>query len=231
MHPGRLHPLVPALLPLLGLYLLLPSPSAAITLKEAYEAAPAANGYDRYLVLENGVTYTGGLLVGRVFSPVSNSFLLDELGEDVGIVGNGAVLDLQGQQICMSYCDNRLDISDCVITGGTVRFRGDNDFGTDLVPQGSVTNVTFFEPHDYGVRLQGAGGDISITRCLFIDVVDTGLDFVPSTGIAGDLIPTGTAVSASVHTPDYGTPWVAENWTYFGDSEINADPLHHFHFL
>ncbi len=205
--------------------------AAATTLKEAFEAAPAANGYDRYVELENGRTYTGGLMIGRVFSPVANAFILDELGLDVAIVGNGAVLDLQGEQICMSYCDKRLDISDCVITGGNVRFRGDNDFEHQLIPVGSVTHVTFYRPHDYGVRLQGAGTGISIERCLFIDVLDTGVDVVPTSGFSGDLLPTGTAVAASVQTGDYGTPWVSENWTYFGDSAINAEPLHHFSFL
>jgi hypothetical protein len=213
------------------LLLHLAPPVQAITLKEAYEAAPAASGYDRYIVLQNGVTYTGGLMVGRVFSPVTNTYQMDELGEDVAIVGNGAVLDLQGEQICMSYCDNRLDISDCVITGGNVRYRGDNDNGLELQPVGSVTNVTFFEPHDYGVRLQGAGSGISIEGCLFIDVVDTGLDFIPSTGISGELLPTGTAVAASIQTGDYGWPWVADNWTYFGNAADNAEALHHFAFL
>lgn len=219
------------LFPLLVLTGLAAWPTLAVTLQEAYEAAPAAAGYDRYLVLDSGVTYTGGLMVGRVYSPVTSSFLVDELGEDVCIVGNGAVLDLQGEQICMSYVNNRLDISDCVVTNGCVRFRGDNDFGWDLRPVGSVTNVTFYRPVDYGVRLQGAGEGISITRCLFVDVVDTGFDFIPSAGISGELIPTGTAVAASVQVGDYGVPWVSENWTYFGNADENAEALHHFSFL
>lgn len=213
------------------LFLGLQGAASATTLKEAYETAPAANGYDRYVVLENGVTYTGGLLIGRVFSPVSHTFIMAEEGRDVCIVGNGAVLDLQGEQICMSYCGNRLDISDCVIVGGGIRFRGDNDPGLDLQPVGSVRHVTFYRSEDYGVRLQGAGAGILIERNLLVDTVDTGLDFIPSTGLFGDLIPTGTAIAASVQTGSYGLPDVRENWTFFSSSAINAVPLHHFSFL
>ena len=194
----------------------------AITLKEAYEAAPAANGYDRYLELENGVTYIGGLLVGRIFSPVSNRFIMEEEGADVRIVGNGAVLDLQGEQICLSYCDKRMDISDCIIINGNIRFRGDNDPGLSIRPTGSVKQVTFYQAHDYGVRLQGAGQGITVERNLIIDTQDTGLDY---------LIPTGTAIAASVQTGDYGVPDVRENWTYYGDPDLNPIPLHHFSFL
>ncbi len=210
--------------------LLMAQASHALTLKEAFEAAPAAHGYDRYVELEPGATYTGGLLVGRIYSPVTNSFIMEEEGLDVKIVGGGAILDLQGEQICMSYCSNRLDIEDCVIINGNVRFRGDNSI-EPLRPEGSVRYVTFHQPHDYGVRIQGAGDGILVERNIFVDVVDTGLDYIPSTGMAGTLIPTGTAVAASVQTGDYGFPDVVENWTYFSNPADNDVPLHHFSFL
>lgn len=202
-----------------------------LTLKEAFEAAPSANGYDRYIVLEKGKTYTGGLLIGRVFSPATNSFLMAEEGLDVCIVGNGAVIDLQGEQLCISYCDNRLDVSDCVLTGGNIRFRGDNDPGLSIRPVGSVRNVTFFRAHDYGVRLQGSGAGITIERNIFIDTQDTGLDYIPSNGMAGELIPTGTSIAASVQIADYGLPVLIENWTYYSDPVLNQVALHHFSFL
>ena len=203
----------------------------AITLKEAYEAAPAAEGYDRFLVLETGVTYTGGLLIGRVFSPVTNRFIMEEEGLDVRIVGNGAILDLQGEQICLSYCDNRLDLEDCVIINGTVRFRGDNDPGLAIRPRGSVRHVTFYQPHDYGVRMQGAGAGILVERNIVVDAVDTGLDFIPSNGFPAELIPTGTAISGSVQMADYGVPDIRDNWTWFSEPRDNDIPLHHFSFL
>lgn len=225
MHRLPVHLIVPLAL------LLISHSAGAITLKEAYEAAPAADGYDRYLELETGVTYTGGLLVGRVFSPVTNQFIMAEEGLDVRIVGNGAILDLQGEQICMSYTDHRLDIEDCVIINGNVRFRGDNDPGLAIRPIGSVRYVTFYQPHDYGVRLQGAGEGIVIERNIVVDAVDTGLDFIPSNGVPGDLIPTGTAISGSVQMADYGVPDIRDNWTWFSEPRDNGEPLHHFSFL
>ncbi len=216
----------------LGLGMLFfPQAAGALTLKDAVEAAPAAHGYDRYVELEPGATYTGGLLIGRIYSPVTNCFIMEEEGLDVKIVGGGAILDLQGEQICMSYCSNRLDIEDCVIINGNVRFRGDNNMGLPLRPVGSVRFVTFHQPHDYGVRLQGAGAGILIQRNIFVDTVDTGLDYIPSTGIAGELIPTGTAVAASVQSGSYGVADVRENWTYFSNPAENDEPLHHFSFL
>ncbi len=217
---------------LCGAGVLLSAPTAsALTLKEAFEASPAAHGYDRYVELDPGSTYTGGLLIGRIYSPVTNAFIMEEEGLDVKIVGNGAMIDLQGEQICMSYCSNRLDIEDCVIINGNIRFRGDNNQDIPLIPVGSVRYVTMFQPHDYGVRLQGAGEGILIERNIIFETVDTGLDYVPSTGIAGTLIPTGTAVAASVQTGDYGLPIVRDNWTYFSDPAENSTPLHHFSFL
>lgn len=216
----------------LGLWLFISAQAApATTLNEAFEAAPAAGGYDRFMELDPGATYTGGLLIGRIYSPITNSFIMEEEGQDVKIVGNGAILDLQGEQICMSYCSNRLDIEDCIIINGNIRFRGDNNMGLPLRPEGSVRFVTFHQPHDYGVRLQGAGAGILIERNIFVDVVDTGLDFVPSTGMAGPLLPTGTAVAASVQMGNYGFPQIVENWTYFSNPNDNVVPLHHFSFL
>jgi len=217
---------------LLGLATLLQASTAfATTLKEAFEAAGPANGYDRYVELDSGATYTGGLLVGRVYSPVTNRFIMEEEGQDVKIVGNGAILDLQGEQICMSYCSNRLDIEDCVIINGNVRFRGDNDEGLPLRPVGSVRYVTFYEAHDYGIRLQGAGEGISLEYNIIVDTIDTGLDFMPSNGIVGTLIPTGTAIAASVQVGDYGYPDIRNNWTFFSTTVENDVPLHHFSFL
>jgi len=212
-------------------YIFFAQAASAITLKEAFEASLPASGYDRYVELESGETYTGGLLIGRIFSPVTNRFIMEEEGQDVKIVGNGAILDLQGEQICLSYCNNRLDIEDCIIINGNVRFRGDNSQDLPLHPVGSVRFVTFHQPHDYGVRLQGAGAGILIERNIFVDTVDTGLDFVPSTGIEGSLIPTGTAVAASVQVGDYGYPDIRENWTFFQNPPVNDIPLHHYSFL
>ena len=209
---------------------LLPSPVHAMSLRQAYETAGPGGGYAKYVVLETGVVYTGGLLIGPVLSSISYD-LVGERGEDVCIVGNGAILDLRGEQICISYCENRLDITDCVVLNGNVRFRGINTADVVAMPRGSVRYCTFYRPHDYGVRLQGAGDGILIERNIVVDAVDTGSDFIYTTGIPGDWQPTGTNISASGQFGFYGVPDMLENWTWHSDPVLNATPLAHFSFL
>ena len=84
--------------------------------------APKHQGRDVFVVeLEAGVTYTGGLYIGKVFNRINALF--EGVGHDVRIVGNGAILDLEGGEICISYCGNTLDIDDCVIVNGNIRYR------------------------------------------------------------------------------------------------------------
>ena len=137
-------PQILACLPLLGLALMtvlavavFATPAGAVSLREAYEAATPGSGYDRVITLQTGQVYTGGLLIGPVLSPRGWG-LEGEPGEDVKIIGNGAILDLRGEQICISYCDNRLDIEDCVILRGNVRFRGIDTFDHYEIPTGSI---------------------------------------------------------------------------------------------
>ena len=215
---------------LLAALLLIPAGTHAITLKEAYETAGPANGYDKYVVLEPGTTYTGSLLIGPIFSPIVHG-LEGSAGRDVRIVGNGAILDLQGGQICISYCENRLDIDDCVVINGGIRFRGINTFDDVAMPTGSVRHVTFYESHDYGIRLQGSGDGITIERNIVVDAIDTGWDYIYMTGISNSWLPTGTNISFSGQAGWYGTPVVRENWSYHSDPARNAQSLAHFSLL
>lgn len=207
---------------LLGVQLLFSQAALAVSLKEAYESAPAASGYDKYVVLETGVTYTGGLWIGATFDRISAEFVGE--GVDVRIVGNGAIIDLQGEEICFAYCANRLDIDDCVILHGDIRFRGYDDGVMSLVPTGSVRYVTFYEPHDYAVRMFRCGSDVLVERNLVVGAVDTGSDFMYLTGYANDWLPTGASFGLSL-TAGFD---VQANWTYHGDPVANADPLRHF---
>lgn len=211
-----------------ALVVLLAAPAGAVSLKAVVDAAGPAGGYDKWVELEPGVVYTGGLLVGPIYNPFEYG-LLGEPGYDLRIVGNGAVLDLQGGQICVSFCTNRLDIDDCVVINGGVRFRSASEFG--IRPEGSVSQVTFYAPYDYAVRLQGAGGGISIERCIVVDPVDTGPDFVYTTGFHTEWLPTGTAISASAVTGSYGVPTVRQNWTFHSNPAANGKPLTHYSFL
>ena len=94
-----------------------PADGPTLSLREVYEAAPAQDGYDRVLTLETGRLYTGGLLIGPVWDDDRQRFVGGP-GADVRIEGNGAILDLRGQQLVISFCDRRLDVVDCIITGG-----------------------------------------------------------------------------------------------------------------
>ena len=208
----------------------LPVSSGAVTLREVYEAAEPGGGYDRDVMLETGQVYTCGLLIGPILSPLS--WELDgESGQDVRITGNGAILDLRGEQICISFCENRLDIEDCVVLNGNVRFRGMNTADYIKIPEGSVRYCTFYGPHDYGVRLQGSGQNITIERNIVVDAVDTGWDYIYTHGASTEWIPTGTNISMSGQAGFYGVPVVHENWTWHTDPAQNATPLAHFSFL
>ncbi len=197
--------------------------AAADSLKAAFDEAGPAQGYDRYLELETGVTYTGGLWIGPTFNRVTGWF--EGRGEDVRIVGNGAILDLQGGEICMAYCQNRLDLDDCIILNGDVRFRGYRDSALILWPRGSVTYCTLYGPHDYGVRLVGVGANIMVARNIMVDSVDTGPDFQYISGIAHHWMPTGACVGISLQGAGAG---FFDNWTYHSDPAANGDPLRHF---
>lgn len=200
---------------------------SSISLKEVYETAPAQGEYDKYLELETGVTYTGGLLIGKILDPISYE-LEGEEGQDVRIMGNGAILDLQGEQICISYCDNKLDIDDCIIINGNIRYRGINAGYVVQIPTGYVRYITFYKSHDYGIRLQGSGEDILLERNIVVDAVNTGNDYIYTNGISSDWLPTGASFGISIQYGFYGIPDVIDNWSFHSDEEINADLLNHF---
>lgn len=212
---------------LLGVAVMAGAPAAALTLAEAYDRAGPRDGYDRWVELETGVVYTGGLQIGPSLWP-HTGLLVGAPGCDVRIVGHGAILDLQGQQLCLSYCANRLDIDDCVVIDGNVRFRGLTGDTGDLVPTGSVRQVTFYRPQDYGVRLQRCGTGIVLERNLVVDAIDTGPDFVYTHGAAHDRLPTGTSFAFGVTE---GAAMVRQNWTWHSDPAANAEPLRHFSYL
>ncbi|MCP4546380.1 MAG: hypothetical protein GY835_07935 [bacterium] len=213
------------LLPITLLLLLWPVLAGGITLREVVQSAGPANGYDRWVELETGVVYTGGLLIGPIFMPFSDK-PNGPPGEDIRIVGNGAILDLQGGQICVSYCNNRLDIDDCVILNGGIRWRGYHPFA--LHPTGSARNITFYRPHDYALRARNAGPGIVLERNLIVDVVDTGRDFLIFSGMPSDWMPTGTGATFCI---TIAPPEARENWSWHSDRNLNIDPMTHFTFL
>ncbi|MEA2103327.1 MAG: hypothetical protein U9P79_01625 [Candidatus Cloacimonadota bacterium] len=197
------------------------------TLQEAFAAAPSAGEYDKYLELETGMIYTGGLLIGKIFDPITAE-LSNEQGVDVKICGNGAILDLNGEQICISYCENKLDIDNCIIINGNIRYRGINLPDEEIFPTGTVEYCTFYTPQDYAIRLQGAGGNITIERNIFVDAIDTGYDFTYINGNPMEWLPTGANVAISLFYGTYGIPVLLDNWSFHYDEIANADNCRHF---
>ncbi len=199
----------------------------ATTLREAFEAAGPGDGFQKLVILETGQVYTGGLHIGPTL-PCYSSKLVGDAAVDTKIVGNGAILDLQGEQIIMSYCNEELVIEDCIVLNGNIRYRGLTWSDIQVLPQGAVRNVTFYKPHDYGVRFQRSGPGITLERNLVVDPVNTGNDFIYITGIASEWLPTGACFSPAIAV---SMGLMRENWTWFSNPELNADPLYHFMLL
>ena len=141
------------------------------------------------------------------------------------IVGNGAILDLQGSEICVAYSTSRLDIEDCVILNGNVRFLGYDGGGIGLLPTGSVRHVTFYRPHDFGVRVYACGVDVVLERNIVVGAVDTGPDLQYVTGAGMPTLPTGISFPLSVSG---GATELYHNWSYHPDSAANSDPIRHY---
>ena len=112
------------------------------------------------------------------------------------------------------------------MVNGNIRFRGVS-WEPDRIPTGLVRQVTFFEPHDHAVRLQGCGTGITVERNLFVSAVDTGPDWIYNNGYPFDWIHTGLNVGLSTQ----GWPSMTENWSFHADPADNADPIKHFGFL
>lgn len=196
------------------------------SLKEVYDNSSGNALYDRELVLNTGEVYTGSLLIGGLFDHLTGSFT-DTLGQNVNIIGNGAILDLQGGFLTIQYTDKRLDITDCVIINGGVKFRG-STAGTNLIPTGSVSFVTFYQAEDYAVRIHSAGAGISITNNIFVDTYGTGDDFVNYTSQTLEWLPTGFNLISTIFVTTYGAPIISNNWSYFSDWRLNQEPLNHY---
>ncbi len=196
------------------------------SLKEVYDNAEGTALYDKVLILNTGQVYTGSLLIGGLYNHIPGTFT-DTLGANVNIIGNGAILDLQGGFITIQYTDKRLDISDCVIINGGVKFRGSTE-GTNLIPQGSVSHVTFYHAEDYAVRIHSAGQGISITNNIFVDTYSTGDDFVNYTSESLEWLPTGHNLVSTIFIETYGPPTVSDNWSYFSDWRANEIAMNHY---
>lgn len=201
----------------------------SISLASVFDSATGNDEYDKVLNLESGNIYTGSLFIGGWYNQISGTFH-DTLGVNVKVEGNGAVIDLQGGFLCIQYTSKRLDITNCVIINGCVKYRGAS-LGGDLIPEGSVTYCTFYNCEDYAIRLHQSGGGVTISHNIVMDSYSTGFDFANFNSLYLESMPTGHNIVKSIFDNEYGSPIITENWSYFTDERKNSiDMFHYGHF-
>ena len=121
-----------------------------ITLQSVFDAAGPGNGYDKYVVLEQDMIYTGevGVYEGSVF-----------------IEGNGAIVDLNEGLGIWVYAEDEypanLDIEYVTIING-----GYNGITFNGTSTGNITNCNFNQ-NAYGIQIMDST-NISIKNSNFI---------------------------------------------------------------
>jgi len=159
-------------LKLLSLILFLTSLNAS-ALRDIFDASGPANGYDKYVILEPGFTYTGeiGIFEGKVF-----------------IEGNGAIVDLEGGVGIWVYAEENypasLDIEYLTISNGSyngLTYNGtstgnvincnfiNNDFGIQIMDNVNlnVKNSNFINNSSYGIAIRGTTTTFDISYSNF----------------------------------------------------------------
>ena len=149
------------------------SSTYATPLRDIFNASGPANGYDKYVVLESGVIYTGeiGVYEGAVF-----------------IEGNGATVDLQGGVGLWVYAEESypasLDIEYLTISNGAyngLTYNGtssgsvincnfiNNDFGIQIMDNVNliIKNSNFINNSSYGIAMRGTSTSFDISYSNF----------------------------------------------------------------
>jgi len=144
----------------------------SISLYEVYEQAGPANGYDKYIVLEPDIVYTGGIGSGE---------------ESIYIEGNGAVVDLeQGTGIWIAGDSNNnitgsLDIDHCTIINGGSYGINLSGYSTNSITNCNLINVNWgiqvnddiyvtikncnLIDNEYGLAIVGEDTNIELSYC------------------------------------------------------------------
>ena len=122
-----------------------------ITLQSVFDASGPGNGYDKYVVLEQDMIYTGevGVYEGNVF-----------------IEGNGALVDLNEGLGIWVYAEDdypaNLDIEYVTIING-----GYNGLTFNGTSTGNISNCNFIQ-NAYGIQIMD-DVNISINNCNFVE--------------------------------------------------------------
>ncbi len=158
------------------------------TLQEIYDNANSYEEYDRYLVLSQNNTYTGGLGLYE-----GNTY----------INCNGAIIDLQEGNGIWIYADENnaanLDIEECIITNSLyygLSYSGQStgsinncnlintNFGIKLFDNSNVivTNSIFSSNNSMGISVYTENPNLNISYSLFWDNEDNHLENCPGWG-------------------------------------------------
>ena len=122
-----------------------------VTLQSVFDTAEPSNGYDKYVILEQNMIYTGevGVYEGNVF-----------------IEGNGAIVDLNEGLGIWVYAEEEypanLDIEFVTIING-----GYNGLTFNGTSTGNISNCNFIQ-NAYGIQIMD-DVNISINNCNFVE--------------------------------------------------------------
>ena len=188
-----------------------------MSLQEAYDDAISYDEYDKYLILDSNITYTGGLGIyeGNVF-----------------IDCNGAIIDLQEGQGIWLYADEEynssLDIQHCSIVNGLyygLSFGG--------ISTGNIYNCNFHSTN-FGLKLFDESA-VYITNSVFINQQSMGIGiYTELPNITGDyLLFWNNEDDCLENCPGWGNIWTQLELIP-GSGIIYEDPLfvdvEHFNF-
>ena len=124
--------------------------ASGVTLQSVFDASGPGNGYDKYVVLEQDMIYTGevGIYEG-----------------DVLIEGNGAIVDLNSGLGIWVYAEEEypanLDIEYVTIING-----GYNGLTFNGTSTGSISNCNFIQ-NEFGIQIMDEV-NISVKNCNFV---------------------------------------------------------------
>ena len=135
--------------------LLFPAAARTATLQSVYDAAGPQGEYTKYLQLDAGATYTGGLTIPA--------------GDIVCIKGNGAIIDLQTSTIQIQGKGLKLDVDHCIIKNGGLASAGYTQGALSFLgSSGNVINNTFYG-NTLGIRIYSTGpGAVTVMNNIIV---------------------------------------------------------------
>jgi len=136
-----------------------------VTLQSIYDTATPSNGFDKYLILEKDIIYTGeiGIYEGSVF-----------------IEGNGAIIDLNEGLGIWAYGEENSTVS-LSVEYVTIINGGYNGLTFNGFAIGEITNCNFIS-NQFGIQIMDYT-EVSIKNCNFISNSEYGFAVRGTTAI------------------------------------------------